>query len=77
MKRVLFIALFTIMFSFKSYGAIATFKVNIDNNYALLKGTITIASSGKETVELSLNKNMQLHYTDNRVKYNKKTNKYM
>ena len=31
MKRVLFIALFTIMFSFKSYGAIATFKVNIDN----------------------------------------------
>lgn len=77
MKRVLFIALFTIMFSFKSYGAIATFKINIDNNYALLKGTITIASSGKETVELSLNKNMQLHYTDNRVKYNKKTNKYI
>lgn len=78
MKKLLpVILLFMLFTKYESYAAVAMFKTDVDADYGIIKGTITIASSKKEQVVLTPYDDMQILSDDARVKYSKKTDSYI
>ncbi len=77
MKKTAFTLLILFALYFKSFGAAAVIKSEIDINLNMIKGSITIASTKAETVNLALYSDMQLLSDDKRIKYNKNTNEYV
>lgn len=79
MKKILqlLLLLFILFYQYESYAAVAMFKTDVDVEYGIIKGTITIASSKKEQVVLTPYDDMHILSDDTRVVYSKNTNSYV
>ena len=68
MKKILqLLLLFILFYQYESYAAVAMFKTDVDVEYGIIKGTITIASSKKEQVVLTPYDDMHILSDDTRV----------
>ena len=77
MRKILLFLIFILFLINKSYAAVAMIKSNIDADYGIIKGSITIASTKKEQVIIMPYDDMQILYDDRRVTYNEQANKYI
>ncbi len=68
MKKILLLLfVFTLLFQYKAISAVLLVKSEVNTDYGIIKGTITIASSKKEQVNLTLYEDMQIFTDDARV----------
>ena len=77
MRKILLFLIFILFLINKSYAAVAMIKSNIDADYGIIKGSITIASTKKEQVIIMPYDDMKILYDDRRVTYNEQANKYI